>query len=44
MADVTVQFFKPSTVFLGTDQLNWGLTAFDRNVNRKLAIFKKWGI
>lgn len=43
-ADVAKQTFRPSTFILGAGHLNWGLTAFDRDVNRRLALFKRWGL
>ena len=43
MVDIMKQTFTPSTFLFGAKKLDWGLTAFDRNVNRKLRLFKKWG-
>lgn len=42
MADVCSQALKATTFLFGTKYLDWGLTAKDRDVNRRLNIFKKW--
>ena len=44
MGDLGKQAFMTTTFIFGARHLNWGLTAFDRDVNRRLALFKKWGL
>jgi hypothetical protein len=44
MGDLGKQAFMKTTFIFGARHLNWGLTAFDRDVNRRLALFKKWGL
>lgn len=44
IGDISTQALMTSTFIFGARHLGWGLTAFDRSVNRRLALFKKWGL
>lgn len=44
IADVTQQGFDPISFLLGMKFLNLGLRAKDRDINRRLKVFKDWGL
>lgn len=43
MADLTAQIFNPINLLLGPKYLNLGLTRNDRDVNKRLYNFTRWG-
>lgn len=44
LSNFTKQLIRPSTLLFGPKHLDWGLTAVDRDVNKRVALFKKWGV
>ena len=43
MSDATRQGSKPHALMFGVKALNIGLTAKDRDINRRIHLFKQWG-
>lgn len=43
MSDATRQGSKPHALLFGVQALNLGLTAKDRDINRRIRIFRQWG-
>ena len=43
IGDLAVQIFDPLTILFRIRLIDWGIRAKDREVNRKIRIFKEWG-
>ena len=44
IGDLAVQMFSPASFFFGHRLINFGLRQKDREINRKAALHKRWGI
>lgn len=44
IGDISKQAMMITTFVFGPRHLGWGLTPFDREVNRRLKLYKKWGL
>ena len=43
IGDLAVQSFDPLTILFRIRLIDWGFRAKDRELNRKIRIFKEWG-